>query len=123
MTTHTTDSPAIRPLIQALDQNDTVKESVEHSAHELLVANTVLKTEIPDHAQTADVLHALEKSKVVEERIQESVNELGEVNALLEREIDERIDLERKLLTSQAALAKTRGALTRQIEASTKRTA
>lgn len=121
MNSHTTDTPAVRPLIKALDQNDTVKESVEHSANELLVANAVLKTEIPDHAQNSDVVHALEKSRVVEERIQESVDELAQVNALLEREVDERIELERQLLATQAALAKTRSALTRQIEASTNR--
>ncbi len=114
------DSPT-RPLVKALDQNDTVKDSVEHAANELLVANAVLQTEIPEQPKNTDLIHALEKSQKVEVRIQESVEELVEVNALLEREIDERIDLERQLLATEAALAKTRNALTRQIEASTKR--
>ena len=121
MTQPTKDNPPIRPLVQALDQNDMVKEAVAHSANELLVANAVLQNEISGDAQTTPVIRALEKSQAAEERIQETVAELTQVNALLESEIDERIDLERKLLASDAALTQSKMALSRQIEATNSR--
>ena len=95
-----------RPLVKALSQNDSVKETVKQSADELLVINAVLKQGIPEHAQTGDVAQALDKSEVIEDAIQTSADDLAHVNKLLEHEIDERIDLERKLLTTKAALAR-----------------
>ncbi len=98
----TKDSP--KPLVKALHQNDSVKETVKQSADELLVINAVLKHGIPDHAQTGDVAQALEKTEAIEDKIQTSAEELASVNKLLESEIDERIDLERELLATKAAL-------------------
>lgn len=102
-------TPATRPLVDALDKNDTVKETVKQSADELLVINAVLKQGIPDQAQTGDVAQALERTEDIEERIQDSADELAAVNQLLEHEIDERIDLERQLLATKAALARSQG--------------
>ena len=68
--------------------------------------NAVLKQGIPEQAQTADVAQALDKSEVIEDVIQASADDLAHVNKRLEHEIDERIDLERKLLTTKAALAR-----------------
>ena len=102
--THTALAPAARPLLEALNQNDSVKAAVEQSADELQVINAVLKHGIPDEAQTGDVAQALEKNDAIEERIQTSAEDLAIVNKLLEHEIDERIDLERELLATQAAL-------------------
>ncbi len=99
-------SPAARPLVKALNQNDSVKQTVKQSADELLVINAVLKQGIPDHAQTGDVAQALEKTEVIEDTIQTSAEDLATVNKLLEHEIDERIDLERELLATKAALAR-----------------
>lgn len=96
------DSP--KPLVKALHQNGFVKETVKQSADELLVINAVLKHGIPDHAQTGDVAQALEKTEAIEDKIQTSAEELASVNKLLENEIDERIDLERELLSTKAAL-------------------
>lgn len=98
----TKDSP--KPLVKALHQNGSVKETVKQSADELLVINAVLKHGIPDHAQTGDVAQALEKTEAIEDKIQTSAEELASVNKLLESEIDERIDLERELLATKAAL-------------------
>lgn len=104
-----TKSPAIdhsKPLVKALHQNGTVKETVKQSADELLVINAVLKHGIPDHAQTGDVAQALENTEAIEEKIQTSAEDLITVNKLLEHEIDERIDLERELLATKAALVR-----------------
>lgn len=95
-----------KPLVKALHQNDSVKETVKQSADELLVINAVLKRGIPDHAQTGDVAQALEKTEAIEDKIQTSAEELATVNKLLENEIDERIVLERELLATKAALGR-----------------
>lgn len=97
------DNPA-RPLVKALHQNDSVQETVKQSADELLVIHAVLKHGIPDEVQSGDVAQALEITEDIEERIQTSAHELEIVNKLLEHEIDERIDLERELLATKAAL-------------------
>ena len=102
--TKSTPTPSARPLVKALHQNDSVKETVKQSADELLVINAVLKHGIPDHVQTGDVAQALEKTEVIEDKIQNSAENLATVNKLLEHEIDERIDLERELLATKAAL-------------------
>ena len=102
--TKSTPTPSARPLVKALHQNDSVKETVKQSADELLVINAVLKHGIPDHAQTGDVAQALEKTEVIEDKIQNSAENLATVNKLLEHEIDERIDLERELLATKTAL-------------------
>ena len=97
-------STSARPLVRALHQNDSVKETVKQSGDELLVVNVVLKKGIPDHAVTGELAHALEITGVIEEKIQTSAEDLATVNKLLEHEIDERIALERELLATKAAL-------------------
>lgn len=102
------DMPAIdreRPLDRALEKNETVKETVEQSAQELLVINAVLKQEIPEHVQTGEVAQALQKSNELEGLIQDSAEELAQVNEALVQEIGEREDLERELAETKAALA------------------
>ncbi len=98
--------PLVKPLVKALHQNDSVKETVKQSADELLVINAVLKHGIADHAQTGDVAQALANSEAIEDRIQTSAEDLASVNKLLEHEIDQRIELERELLASKAALVR-----------------
>lgn len=98
-----------RPLVKALNQNGSVKETVKQSADELVVINAVLKSGIPGDAQTGDVAQALEKTEDIEDRIQTSAEDLAAVNKLLEHEIDERIDLERELSATKAALAREKG--------------
>jgi C4-dicarboxylate-specific signal transduction histidine kinase len=101
--------PASTPLRRALGQNEAVQDTVEQSAADLLVINTVLKQEIPEHVQTGDVAQALQKTDELETRIQESADDLAQVNETLEQEIDERADLERELARTKAALAKATG--------------
>ena len=100
------DTPALE---RAREKNEAVKESVEQSAQELLVVNAVLKQEIPDHVQTGELAQALEKSDAIEERLQESADDLAEANLALEQEIGERVELERELATTKAALEEAIG--------------
>ena len=97
-------SKSSRPLVKALHQNDSVKETVEQSGDELLVVNAVLKKGIPDHAVTGELAQALNLTEVIEDKIQTSAEDLATVNKLLEHEIDERIALERELLATKAEL-------------------
>lgn len=94
------------PLERALDQNETVLETVEQSADELLLINTVLKQEIPDHVQIDVVAQALQKGSDLEDKMQESADNLAQVNQVLEQEIAERTALERELAATKAALAR-----------------
>ncbi len=100
-----------RPLLKALDQNDSVKKVVKQSADELLLINAVLKNGIPEQIQTGDLAQALEKTEHIEDTIQESAEDLAEVNKLLEHEVDERISLERELLTTKTALSRAKAEL------------
>ena len=103
-----------RPLLKALDQNDNVKKMVKQSADELLVVNAVLKKGIPEQAQTGDLAQALQKTEHIEDSIHASAEELTEVNQLLEHEVDERILLERELLTAKNALSRAQAKLKKQ---------
>ena len=93
------------PLARALDRNETVQDTVEESAAELVVINAVLKQEIPDHLQRGEVAQALQKTDELEGRIHDTAQDLAEVNKLLAQEIDERGDLERELAATKAVLA------------------
>jgi C4-dicarboxylate-specific signal transduction histidine kinase len=93
------------PLARALDQNETVKDVVEQSAAELVVINAVLKHEIPGHVQVGDVAQALQRTDELEAKINDTANDLAQVNEVLAQEIDERVDLERELAKTKAALA------------------
>lgn len=93
-------------LEQALAQNEGVKDSLVAVADDLLLVSTVLKQELPDNAQSADVAQALEKHDELETQVQECASELESVNQALASEIGEREKLERALAASQAALAK-----------------
>ena len=92
-------------LSRALDQNASVKETVEQSAAELVVINAVLKQEIPGHVQTGEVAEALQKTDELESQIHDTAQDLAEVNKVLEQEIDERVVLERELAATKAVLA------------------
>ncbi len=100
--------PVDTPLVRALDQNESVKETVEQSANELLVINAVLKQEIPNEVQSGEVAQALRKTDELETRIQESAQDLAQVNQVLAQEIDERAVLEQELARTRAALVKAK---------------
>ena len=89
----------------ALEQSETIQDTVRQSAAELVVINAVLKQEVPAHVQTGEVAQALQKTDELEGRIQTSADELTQVNEALKQEISERADLERQLAVTQAALA------------------
>ena len=91
-------------LGRALDQNAAAKDAVEQSAAELVVINTVLKQEIPDDVQTGDVAQALLRTDALEVKISDAAQDLAQVNEVLAQEIDQRIDLERELAQTKAAL-------------------
>ena len=98
------DAAAATPLERALDQNATVKDTVELSSAELAVINTVLKQELPDDVIKGVFAQALEKTDELEVKIQETAQELAEVNQLLAQEIDARTDLEGEVATIKAEL-------------------
>ena len=92
------------PLERALEQNETAQNMVEQSAVELVVIHAVLKQEIPEHVQTGDVAQALQKTNELETKINDAASDLAQVNEVLAQEIDERMDLERELAATKAAL-------------------
>ncbi|MDB5965485.1 MAG: hypothetical protein JWQ72_1985, partial [Polaromonas sp.] len=100
--------PASTPLSRALDQNESVKDTVEGSAAELAVINAVLKQELPHKVQLDEIAQALEKADDVESRIQDAASDLAQVNEVLEQEIGERARLERELKATKAALAEAK---------------
>ena len=97
---------ASTPLERAFDQNETVKQAVEMSAAELLVINTVLKQELPDHLQAGEIGQALDKTDALEIKLSETVEDIAQVSEALAHEIDERASLERELAATKAALAR-----------------
>lgn len=99
------------PLERALDQNATVQDTVERSAAELLVINAVLKQEIPDHIQTGEVAQALQKTDELESKISDTAEDIAHVNQVLAQEIGERVNLERELAATKAALEQVRDQL------------
>ena len=74
--------------------------------------NAVLKQEIPHHVQTGDVAHALQRTDELEVKISDAVHDLAEVNEVLGQEIDQRVDLERELAETKAALVEAQNSLT-----------
>ena len=91
---------------RALEQNETAQTVVEQSAAELVIIHAVLKQELPENLQTGDVAHALQRTDELEIKINDTAQELAQVNEVLAQEIDERIDLERELAATKAALVR-----------------
>jgi C4-dicarboxylate-specific signal transduction histidine kinase len=91
-------------LERALDHNVAIQDTVEQSAAELCLINTVLKQEVPGHVQTGEVAQALQKTDELESRIQASADDLAQVNEALKQEVCARAELERQLASTQAAL-------------------
>ena len=94
------------PLARALNQNETVKDTVAQSAVELVMINAFLKQEIPTHVKIGDVAQALQKTDALESKINDTTQDLAQVNEVLAREIDERAALEQELARTKAALAR-----------------
>ena len=110
MSTNQSESVSSTPLARALAQNVAIQDTVGHSAAELCLINTVLKQEVPDAVQTGEVAQALEKTDELESRIQASADDLAQVNATLKQEISTRVELERQLASTQAALEQSQEA-------------
>ena len=100
------DATTTTPLERALDQNTTVKETVEQSSAELAVINAVLEVGLPGEVKKGDVAQALQKTDELEMKIQDTTQDLAEVNEVLAQEIDARVDLESELAATKAALAR-----------------
>lgn len=97
--------PAPPSLTRALDQNEQVREKVEHVAGELQLINEVLKQELPAEAHAVEeVASALEKHDALEETVQQCADELAEVNETLASEVEARQRLEQALAETQAEL-------------------
>ena len=104
MSPHPNASDSPTSLEHALHQNEAIQATVEQSATELCVVNAVLQQKVPEHLKTGDVALALQRTDELEERIQTSADNLEQVNHALKKEIQVRVDLERQLAASQAAL-------------------
>ncbi len=100
--------PDTGPLIRALNQSEHVQDTVEQAAADLSSVNAVLKDEIDAGAPLAQVERALDQSEVIESQIQEAAEELVAVNDALAEEVDVRLELERRLSKSDAALSESR---------------
>jgi hypothetical protein len=100
------DATPATALERALDQNVTVKDTVQRSSDELAVINAVLNVELPGDVKKGDVAQALQKTDELEIKIQDTAHELAEVNEVLAQEIDARVDLETEVATIKAALAR-----------------
>ncbi|MCZ8256534.1 MAG: hypothetical protein O9327_12820 [Polaromonas sp.] len=92
-------------LARALEKNDAIQDTVERSAQELDLVNSVLEKEIPVNVKKGDIAMALVKTAELEDQIQASADELDHVNELLQQEIAEREELEKKLRSAEAKLA------------------
>ena len=73
-----------------------------------LTNNAVLKHELPDHVQIGDVAQALQRTDELEVKINDTAQDLAQVNEVLAQEIDQRVDLERELAETKAALAEAK---------------
>jgi hypothetical protein len=105
--TNSTPHPQEKPqLARALEKNDAVQGTVERSAQELDLVNTVLEKEIPATVKKGDVAMALVKTAELEDQMQASAEELAHVNDLLQQEIAERAELEQKLRDAESKIAK-----------------
>jgi hypothetical protein len=93
-------------LTRALEKNDAVKDTVERSAQELDLVNSVLEKQIPADVKKGDIAMALTRTAELENQIQASAEELAHVNELLKQEIAERAVLEEKLRHAENELAK-----------------
>lgn len=93
-------------LARALEKNDAIQDTVERSAQELDLVNSVLEKEIPADVKKGDIAMALVKTAELEDQIQASADELAHVNELLQQEVAERAELERKLRDAESEIAK-----------------
>ncbi len=105
---------AARPILKALEKNDSVKKVVKQSADDLLVVNAVLEKGIPEQVKKGDLAQALQKTQHIEGTIQTSAEDLVKVNQLLAHEVAERAELEHQLLTTKKALSKAKAQLKKQ---------
>ncbi|AYQ26811.1 MULTISPECIES: hypothetical protein [unclassified Polaromonas] len=110
MSKHTTPSQQKPQLVRALEKNDAIQGTVERSAQELDLVNSVLEKEIPVTVKKGDIAMALEKTAELEDQIQASADELAHVNELLAQEVTEREKLEEKLQSAEHELGKKNSA-------------
>jgi hypothetical protein len=76
------------PLVEALDKNKQVADTVQEAADELAVVHAVLDTKLPQAARSAEeIARAVAHTNAVENRLSESAKVLDEVNETLEREV------------------------------------
>lgn len=103
----TTTPPQEKPsLARALEKNDAIQGTVERSARELDLVNSVLEKEIPADVKKGDLAIALARIAELENQIEASGIELAHVNELLKQEIAEHAKLEEKLRNAENELAK-----------------
>jgi hypothetical protein len=88
---------ARRPIEQAKQRTEKVREGLELAGAELHLTNSILERELPAEHKTGDVRKAMDKNEAVAVDVAEARDELEEVEALLAQEIVERERLQDEL--------------------------
>jgi len=91
-----------KPIEQARDKTDDVRQDLQVAEAELHLTNTALERNLPESQKQGDVGRALAQSSEVESKVQEAAEELAVVTELLEEEVAERERLEKELAAARA---------------------
>lgn len=95
-------------LIDAVNQSEKIKETVEECADELSSVNTALKEELSHRPPQRGVKIALLKNDAIESKVQECAEDLNLVNQTLQGEVQERQALEHELVNMKQREAAAR---------------
>lgn len=88
---------ARRPIEQAKQRTEKVREGLELAGAELHLTNTIFERQLPPEHKTGDIRKAMAKNEAVADGVADARDELEEVEALLAQEIVERERLEHEL--------------------------
>ncbi len=95
-------------LIDAVNQSEKIKETVEECADELSSVNTALKQELNHRPPQHGVKIALLKNDAIESKVLECAEDLNLVNQTLQGEVQERQALEHELINMKQREAEAR---------------
>lgn len=91
-----------KPIEQARDKTDDVRQDLQVAEAELHLTNTALQRSLPASQKRGDVGRALAHNSEIEAKVQGAAEELAVVTELLEEEVAERERLEKELAASRA---------------------
>lgn len=97
MTVSNARAPRRRPIEQARQTTQKVREDLELAGAELHLTTTILERALPPQHKTGDVRKAIERNEAVAVDVADAKEELQQVEAMLAQEIVERERLEHEL--------------------------